>query len=107
MDERIKPNELHKISTEAGDFMVCAAYDTIHRFPWLDMSIAKIVQDDGTVANLYLLEEGAVQQLHETTGVPIAEREFIYQREYDGYLDAMGMRLEEVFEDIEWNEDGE
>jgi len=81
---------------EHHEFMVNARYDRIDHYAPLGVWILKIMDDESGMIEGICSEEYA-RNIAKVALLPIVEREFIYETEHEMYLDAMGQRLDDIF----------
>jgi len=111
MDRKVEPNQLYTVRMGDEDLVLSAAFDRIDFFDWLGQDgdgywILKVSVDGEGIRDLHITDPETILRLATEIHLPIVEREFIYEREYDGYLEVMGMELEEIF-DEDWDTDGD
>ena len=89
-DELVMLNMVKDGETQEG-FPVNAKWDRIDHFADLGCYILKVVGNTGMTA-VYLAEAEALR-IAEDAELPLIERDFMFQTEYDGYLIAEGNML--------------
>ena len=92
----IRQDELFALNSEGLEepLMVNAKYDRMDYFPQLGHWILKIYDDDNGMMGLHLDEKNA-RAVVEYADLPIVERKFIYQSEYDNYLLAQESMMDD------------
>lgn len=94
MDERIRQDSSTPLNAGEGlDFMLNARYDWIRTFPWLQWGIINIVTENG-VAQLHVDEETA-RNVHEASGIPLVELDWITDTDYDKYIEASANNIDD------------
>ncbi len=93
MSEHIRPDTFSKIVTAMGEFAVNAKYDRIDYFPRFGAYIIKVYDDEG-LQGWHVSEEEAVK-VFQHTDLPVCERDFMYESEYENYLIAKAQMLDD------------
>jgi hypothetical protein len=93
---KIRQDELYALHSEGleAPVMVNAKYDRIDHFPELGHWILKVFDDEKGLMGLHI-DEATALSVVEFAELPIIERKFIYQSEYDGYLLATQSMMDE------------
>jgi len=99
MSERVRPDQFYYLNPENGGepFMVNAKYDSMHHFSWLGHWVLKVYDDEVGLMGLHI-DEPTAKRIVAYAELPIVEREFIYQSEYEAYLQAQEKMMDG------WNE---
>lgn len=94
----IRPDQLFKVQFDTGESVleleVSAAFDSIHHYAPLGMFLLKVLDTYEGLLQSVITEETALK-LAKTAFIPIVPRDFLYQNEYECYLEAQGEELEE------------
>ena len=95
MSERIRPDTFYPLNIDGGDrqYVINAKYDRLDVFPWLGHYVLKVYDDEQGLVSMHL-DKPTAQIVAYRTEIPIVEREFIYQSEYNGYLEAVDKMME-------------
>lgn len=81
---------------EVHEFLLDPVYDRMDRFAWLGFNLLKIVDPEKGFAQIpFTDEEAATVQI--PANLPLVERDFITEREYDIYI-----RWQEQLLDDNW-----
>lgn len=81
---------------EERQFMVNARYDRIDHYEPLGVWILKIMDDESGMIEGICSEDYA-RSLARVAGLPIVDREFIYESEHEMWIDGMGQKLDDIF----------
>lgn len=94
-DERVRPDGFTPVTFEhSGErYMLNAKYDSIHYFHWLGHYVLKIFDDDAGIVFACLPDEQTAFAVQEATEIPIVPRDFMYQSEYERYLQSEAANL--------------
>ena len=92
----VRPDEFYPLNIENTDrgYIVNAKYDRIDSFSWLGHYILKVFDDEQGLVSMHVSEDTA-RAIIEYSEIPLVEREFIYQSEYDGYLESQQRAMDE------------
>lgn len=87
--ERIRPDKFYQLNPESGEepYNVNAKYDRIDHFSWLGHWILKVWDDEHGLVGLHV-DEATAKQVIDYAELPVVERDFMYQSEYEAYLQA-------------------
>jgi hypothetical protein len=98
MNERVKPDYSIRMAVEGTEegYLLDPRYDHIRLFPWLQYGIVNVVTEDG-IHRLYTTEEQC-RAIHEGSGIPLVEVEFIVESEHEQMLNIMANDLENWLE---------
>lgn len=93
--EFVKPDTLYTVNVNNSEsYLVNAKYDRIDHFPQVGRFIIKCVDEEKGFVQLFTDEETATR-VQEYTGIPIIVREYMFESEYEGHLNACAAELEE------------
>lgn len=95
MNERIKPDYSVPLSISNGenDYALDPRFDFIRVFPWLGYGIINVVTEEG-VARLYV-DQAQCERVHEGSGIPLVELEWISQSEHENMMDVLANSLDD------------
>ncbi len=108
----IRKDELHPLNMVKGGevvdvYHVNAKYDRVDFFPDLGCYILKIIDDRDGMMAVHLPEEDALRVVAEAE-LPLVQRDFMFQSEYEGYLIAEANMLDDsLFGGFDETVDGE
>lgn len=96
----IRKDELYPLNMVRGGevintYHVNAKYDRVDHFADLGCYILKIIDDEDGMMAVYLPEDDAMRVVAEAE-LPLVERDFMFQTEYDGYLIAEANMLNDA-----------
>ena len=95
--EFVRPDELFRVSGEGPqgltEWMVSAKYDRADYVPRLGHWMLKIWDDSDGLATLHVDEPTALKVIAYAE-LPVCNRTFLYQSEYEGYLQAVAKMME-------------
>lgn len=80
---------------EAHEFILNAKYDRIDWFPRYGAWILKVVTDQGFVQ--MVIDEATAGYVADSSGLPVVERDPMFQSELDFYRAAVEANLESLF----------
>ena len=91
----ILPDQFYPLNIEGTDrqYLINAKFDRIDRFPLLGHHILKVYDDEQGLVLMHI-DHPTAQAIVSHTRLPMVDREYIYQSEYNGYLEAMDKRIE-------------
>lgn len=96
----IRKDVFYEVPVTDGDnehsFVVNAKYDRIDVYKPLGIWILKMLDDEQGLVQA-IMEEPQARKLAEWAMLPIVEREFLFESEHEIYLNAIGSRLDELF----------
>ena len=107
--EEVRPDEFYPLTINDGEtYIVNAKYDRIDYIPRLGAWMLKIYDDEVGLITMHLGETEAMK-VADVTELPVVPRDWIYESEYDGWIDAQASLLtDEMFGGFnEGFEDGE
>ncbi len=90
--EFIRPDKFTTLVTKMGEFAVNAKYDRIDFFPRFGAYILKVYDDESGLQSWHVSEKEAIK-VFQHTDLPVCERDFMYQSEYEAYLTAQAELL--------------
>lgn len=98
----IRKDKLTPISIFDGEedreFMVNARFDRIDHYAPIGIWIIKIADDEhGMIEGI--CSEDYARSLAKVAMLPIVEREFIYESEHEMFINAMGQRLDQIWDE--------
>lgn len=98
MNERVRKDYSVRMGVEGTDegYLLDPRYDTVRLFKWLGYGIVNVITEDG-VHRLYTTEEQC-RRIHEGSGIPLVEVEFIVESEHEQMLNIMANDLENWLE---------
>ncbi len=96
----IRPDQLYSLNMVRGGevistYSVNAKYDRVDFFPAIGCYILKIIDEEDGMLAVYLPEEDAMRVIAEAE-LPLVERDYLFQSEYDGYLTAEANMLNDA-----------
>ena len=96
MSERIRPDTFYPLNIDGGDrqYVINAKYDRLDVFPWLGHYVLKVYDDEQGLVSMHI-DEATAKSIIDYTEIPLVEREFIYQSEYDGFLEAQQRAMDD------------
>jgi hypothetical protein len=93
MDDRIKPDFSVRFNFGGQDVFINRMYDHVHIYSWLGHGILKVIGEEGF--QQWHVGEASARQVAEAAGIVPIERTEISEKEYQGYLNAMILFMEE------------
>lgn len=98
MNERVKKDYSIRMGVEGTEegYLLDPRYDYIRVFPWLQYGIVNVVTDEG-IHRLYTTEKEC-RAVHENSGIPLIELEWICESEHESLIDIMANNLEDWLE---------
>ena len=97
MNERVKPDYSIGMGIQGSDerYLLDPRYDFIRVFPWLQYGIVNIVAEGG-MHRLYTTEEQC-RQIHETSGIPLVELEWITESENESMREIIAKSIDDTW----------
>lgn len=93
MSEHVRPDEFFRLNLPSGEaYLVNAKYDRIDYFTYLGSYVLKAYDDDDGLVTLHLDEQTAMA-IKDATELPMVSRDWMYQTEYEGYLEAQAQKF--------------
>jgi hypothetical protein len=91
----IRPDQFYQLNPENGEhvFSVNAKYDRVDHFPELGHWILKVYDDEDGLVGLHV-DEATARAVIDYAELPVVERKFMYQSEYENYLKALESMME-------------
>ena len=95
MSDRVRPDRSVKMGVEGTEdsYLLDARYDFIRVFPWLQYGIVNIVAEGG-MHRLYTTETQC-RQIHETSGIPLVELEWISESEHESMREIIANSIDD------------
>jgi hypothetical protein len=98
----IRKDSFYQVPLVGGDkeatFLLNAKYDRMDVYRPLGIWLLKILDDElGLVTAI--MEESKAIKLAEQAELPIVERKFLFESEYESYMDAIADNLDDIFKD--------
>ena len=89
---RVRPDYSSRLNAgDDGEFLLDPTYDFIRVFGWIGHAVINVITTDG-VARMHV-DEATARRVHETSGIPLIELDWICESEYEMYLDIRGGQL--------------
>ena len=97
----IKPDEFYPIQIEGWEreVLVNAKYDRVDLWKDVGQFVLKIYDDEVGLMTLFVDDETA-QRVIDHAGLPLVEREDIYESELDGYLRCQSQSIDDELEGL-------
>lgn len=83
---------------ESQDMLISAKYDRLDHFERLGLFILKVVDPEYGFIQMILSPEDAAKVIV-SARLPVVEREFIFQSEYDFYMEVQAKNLDDSWLD--------
>jgi hypothetical protein len=99
--EFVRPDKLYPLNYGDGEIiMVSAKYDRIDHLKPMGEYVLRVYDDEHGMVGLYLDDEEDAKNIIEYAGLPLVEREWITQSEYDSCIKAKAQRLNDSMFDF-------
>jgi hypothetical protein len=90
----IRPDIVHELTFGETEVLVNAKYDRIDVFRALGIWMIKVIDDEHGLMTAYVDEQSALN-IAKIAMLPIVERPFIFQTEYDNHIEVMASALDD------------
>lgn len=100
MEKNIRKDEFYELEFEymgqSKEFPINAAFDRIDHYEPLGFWLLKIIDQEHGMVQAVLTEHYA-RKLAKVALLPVVNREFLYESEYELYIDSIVTQFEDTF----------